>query len=291
MSPYNVSLSKGIKHNSGYLTSSDNTRLYYQTWLPETDPPHAILAVVHGWSEHSGRYTNLVNGVVPNGFGVHAIDLRGNGESDGQRGHVNAWADYRNDIHTFLTSVLDTYSDTDVPVFLFGHSLGGLAVMDYIIHHPNVPINGLISSSPLLAEPKISKLVVFLLRRLSNIMPTLSLDPNADAATISRDPDWVAHITADPLGHERTTPRTAVEMEVARDFVLSNLDAITLPFLVIYGNADGLVPQETTRNMFEHIGADDKTRYEYDGGYHELINDIDKEQVFNDLCEWMTARL
>ena len=232
---------------------------------------------------------NLVNGVLPHNFGVYAVDLRGNGESDGQRGHINAWADYRDDIHMFLTAVVHQHKD--VPVFLLGHSMGGLAVMDYIIHHPDAPIHGLIVSSPLLSDPDVSQFLLFLLPRIAKLMPKFSLNPGVDWTTVSRDSEWVEFVRNDPHTHERTTPRTGTELVKTRDAVLENLNWITLPFLLVYGSADRLVPPEMTRDMFEQVASADKTQFEYESSYHEVHNDLDKERLLNDLCAWIIARL
>lgn len=267
------------------LTSLDTTKLHVQVWLPE-GTPRAQIALVHGWSDHSGRYQNLVNKVVPEGIAVHAIDLRGHGMSGGQRGHVHQWADYRNDVWALLDSM-----DLSVPTFLMGHSMGGLIVLDYMIHHPDTALRGLITSSPLLSPPNVSPVLVKLGQILSRIAPTFSLNPGASADTISRDKAVVEAYVNDPLVHSRATPRMSTEMEATRLFVHANLDAIKMPYLLVYGSADGLVPPDMSREAFEHVASSDKTRHEYEGAYHEVMNDINKDDVLRDIVEWLNAHI
>lgn len=274
-----------MQHTTHHFHSADGTRLFYQAWQPANTPARACIALVHGWSDHSGRYMNLVNHVVPQGYAVYALDLRGHGNSEGGRGHVQQWADYRNDVHGFLAKVSTAHPT--LPRFLMGHSMGGLVVLEYAIHHPNAGLAGLIASAPLLSEPNISPVLVALADILSNIVPALSISPGADANTISRDPAVVQAYLADPLVHGRATPRAATEGKKARAFVQQNADAIRVPFLLFYGDADALVPPQTSREVFGKISSPDKTRHEYVGGYHEMLNDTDKAQVLADVSAWL----
>ncbi|MEL6149291.1 MAG: lysophospholipase [Chloroflexota bacterium] len=277
-----------MNHDNKTIRSADGTELHTQWWLP-TDGLRAVVALVHGWSDHSGRYMNLVDRLVPVGIGVQGIDLRGHGRSTGQRGHINAWSEYRADVDALLNDVEAHFGD--VPLFLFGHSMGGLVVMDYAIHHPNRQLNGLISSSPLLEQPNVSPAFVRVAKLLSRVAPNLSLNPGADPNTVSRDPAVVEKYSADPLGHNRSTPRFGMEMLATQAFVMANLDGIQYPFLLYYGTADALVPVQVSQTVLPGIGAADKTRFEYDGGYHELINDIIKAQVLDDVAVWLEAHI
>ena len=271
-----------------YFTSTDGTRLAYRHW-PTAEQPQAIVAVVHGWSDHAARYALLATALAPHGITTYAVDLRGNGESEGQRGHIQRWADYRADMHAFLTTVRDLHPQT--PCFLLGHSMGGLAVLDYAIHFPNEDLRGLLVSSPLLAPPNVPPVMTTLGRLLSRVAPRFSLDPGADADTLSRDPAVVQAYREDPLVHQQATPRFATVMEQVRLFVLDNLDGMRYPLFLYYGSADGLVPPDITRDAFDGIGADDKTRHEVAGGYHELINDHGKDILFAAIRGWLLARV
>ena len=278
-----------MQHTPQAITSNDGTRLHMQTWLPDDKPPRALIAVLPGWSDHSDRYMNLVNHAVPLGYGVSALDFRGHGKADGQRGHINDWADYRNDTDAFVRAL--ARQQPGVPLFVLGHSMGGLMGMDYMIHHPQAPLHGLIASAPLLAPPNVSPVLVKLGALVSRVMPRFSLNPGVDPTVVSRDPDVVARYKNDPLGHQRVSARASTEMETTRLFVLDNLDAIKAPFLLIFGGADPLVPPDVSRSVLPKIGSRDKTAYEYANNYHEPMNDLDKERVLSDITNWVGARL
>ncbi len=278
-----------MQHTTQHIPSHDDTQLHIQTWLPDGTPPRALFAVLPGWSDHSGRYMNLVQHAVPLGYGVSALDFRGHGHAEGQRGHIDSWADFRNDTQAFLGHLNERFPD--VPQFIFGHSMGGLMAMDYLIHHPQTPVRGLIASAPLLAPPNISPVLVKLGEVLSRVMPRFSLNPGVDPTVVSRDPAVVEQYENDPLGHNRVSARFSTEMESTRLFVLDNLDAIQTPFLLLFGGADNLVPPHISRGLLPRIGSTDKTAHEYANNYHEPINDLDRERVLADITNWVRARL
>lgn len=270
-----------------YFTSGDGTRLAYRHW-PPPGTPRAVLGVVHGWSDHAGRYGPLAEALTPHGVAVYALDLRGNGAAEGQRGHIETWADYRADVRAFLAELAERHPA--IPRFLLGHSMGGLTVLDYALHFPDADLRGLLVSSPLLAPPNVPPIMTTIGRLLARVAPRLSLNPGADATTLSRDPAQVQAYLDDPLVHQRATARFATVLEATRQHLLANLDGIRHPLLLYYGSADGLVPPAVTRDAFTQIGTTDKTRHEVPGGYHELINDDGKEALFAVIQNWLLAR-
>jgi len=274
-----------MKHQTEFLRSADGTQLFMQSWLPPDRTPEVVVGLLHGWSDHSGRYSNVVERLLPEGFGVYGIDLRGHGKSDGQRGHVNRWDEYREDAHAFVTLLERRYPQT--PVFLIGHSMGGLVLLEYAVHHPGRALAGMVVSSPLLSTPNVSPALRTVGQVLSRVMPRFSINPGTDDNTLSRDPKTTNEYAADPLVHQRVSARASTEMSQAQAFTLHNLDAARYPLLLIYGDADQLVPPHVSREVFADIGAADKTRHEYEGGYHELFNDIIKQQVLDDVLAWL----
>lgn len=278
-----------MHHRTASLRSLDGTALQYQVWLPEDTPPRAVVSIVPGWSDHSGRYQTVVDALVPAGIGVYAVDLRGHGHSAGKRGHINSWEDYRGDAYALVGMVREQHPD--IPRFLFGHSMGGLVTLDFVIHHPEQGLRGLICSAPFLASANVSPVMAFLGRALSRVYPNLSLDPGAAPGSISRDPAVIAENDADPLAHNLATPRLSTEINATQAFVLGNLDAVRLPYLLMLGSADPLVPPHVSRDKFKDIGSEDKTIHEYEGAYHEVFNDYGKEQFMSDLIVWINAHI
>ncbi len=265
-----------------------NLSLYFRGWRPSPLPPKAALAVVHGFGEHSGRYVNIIHHFVPRGYSVYAFDLRGHGRSPGRRGHISDWAEFREDVGAFLQKVRE-YEDT-IPLFLFGHSMGGLMVLDYGLHHPE-GLAGVIASGPVLTQPGVSPVLLLISRLLSRVWPSLTLNTNLDATAISRDPDVVAAYKADPLVHSKASARLGTELTRTVEWVMSHADAWRLPLLIVHGEADRLAPPEGSRAFFEAVQYEDKQRIEYPGGFHEPHNDIDREQVLADIEAWLEAHL
>src|SRR5579863_7569397 len=139
--------SADMDHSTGTFRGAGEMELAYQRWLPE-GTPRAALIIVHGFGEHGGRYMNIVGRLVPTGYAVYALDNRGHGRSPGQRGHINDWSEFRDDLGAFVALV--STEQAGHPLFLLGHSMGGLIVLEYAERHPE-GLRGVIASAPLLA--------------------------------------------------------------------------------------------------------------------------------------------
>ncbi len=276
-----------MRHNESKFDGFGGLELYYQRWRPEGEP-EAVLAVVHGFGEHSGRYGNVVGRFVPKGYAVYAFDLRGHGHSPGPRGYVNAWAEFREDVKRFLELVHEQEAGREV--FLLGHSMGGLIVLEYVLHHPE-GLAGVVASGPLLARAGVSPFLMALSKVLSGILPRLTLDTGLDATTISRDPAVVEAYVNDPLVHSLGTPRLSTELTRAIEWTQAHAAEMALPCLIVHGSADRLVPPEGGRVFYENVALNDKERQVYEGYYHEVFNDIGKEQVLAAVEAWIERHL
>ena len=276
-----------MKHEEGYFEGTGGLQLFRQSWFPEGDI-RAALAVVHGFGEHSGRYGNLVGVAVPKGYVVHAFDLRGHGRSPGPRGYINSFADFREDVGRFLAWVQSQHPA--LPLFLLGHSMGGLIVLEYVLHDAD-GLAGVVASGPLLGQAGISPLLFWMSRLLSGVLPRLTLNTSLDATTISRDPAVVEAYVGDPLVHSLGTPRLSTELTKAYTWVQAHAGDLDLPCLIVQGGADQLVPPESVRQFYEHIRCADKTLHIYPGYYHEVFNDIGKEQPLSDVMAWLEEHI
>ena len=276
---------------TGSLTTSDGLSLFYRVWRQEgvSEEPRATFAVVHGLGEHSGRYQNLANYFVPRGYAVYAFDLRGHGQSEGRRGHVNRFGDYFTDVRTFLDFVRSAASDR--PVFLVGHSLGGLIVLGYALHHPE-GLRGVISSG---AALKLTMTVpgwkLAVGRWASRLLPTLAQPNGLDPSLLSHDSSVVEAYQTDPLVHDRVTARWSTEFFAAQAATLESAPNLSLPCLILHGGDDQICAPDGSRLFFERAGAADKHHIEYPGLYHEIFNEPEKEQVFADIEAWVQPRL
>jgi len=277
-----------MQHTEGKFNASDGQELYYQAWRPEGEPK-AALAVVHGYGEHSGRYLNLVNYFAPRGYALYAYDLRGHGQSAGQRGHIHRFNEYLSDTDTFLKLVRER--EPNRQVFLLGHSLGGLIVSAYAEEHPG-ELPGLIMSSAFLQfKIKVPGWKAAVARVMSALNPTMTMPNDLPASWLSHDPAIVAAYDTDPLNHHVATARWFTEVLAAQTRTLDRASELQIPVLALYAGDDLIGDPAGSALFFERAQLADKTQHRYDGYYHETFNEVEKEIVFRDLEAWLAGRV
>jgi alpha-beta hydrolase superfamily lysophospholipase len=277
-----------MQHTGGKFNASDGQELYYQAWRPEGEPK-AALAVVHGYGEHSGRYLNLVNYFAPRGYALYAYDLRGHGQSAGQRGHILRFNEYLSDTDTFLKLVRER--EPNRQVFLLGHSLGGLIVSAYAEEHPG-ELPGLIMSSAFLQfKIKVPGWKAAVARVMSALNPTMTMPNDLPASWLSHDPAIVAAYDTDPLNHHVATARWFTEILAAQTRTLDRASELQIPVLALYAGDDLIGDPAGSALFFERAQLADKTQHRYDGYYHETFNEVEKETVFRDLEAWLAGRV
>ncbi len=277
-----------MNHIEGKFIGVRNTQIFYQAWLPEGDVK-AVLPIVHGLGEHSGRYLNVVNHFVPLGYVVYGLDHIGHGKSGGAREFVEHFDDFSDTFTQYMNMVKQWQPGK--PIFLLSHSIGGLIAAYYLLDH-QAEFQGAIFSAPVVkVASHVSKTTVFMARTLSLLAPSAGVLP-VDPSTISRDPDVVKAYVADPLVfHGKTTARLAAEMLRALIRVSAETDKITLPFLAMQGGGDLLVDPDGAQILYEKAGSKDKTLKIYDGLYHEIFNEPERAVVFNDIETWLAAHI
>ncbi len=280
-----------MREETGEIRSAaDGMKLFTRHWWPE-DETKAHLAVIHGYGEHGGRYAPFASWMTAHGYAVHICDLRGHGKSPGRRGHVDRWSDFFGDAEALIAEV-DARAGEGAPVFLLGHSMGGLIVLGYALDHPRTGLRGVIASGPALAHGQGVPAILYLVARLlSAVAPRLQIDSRLDAGALSRDEAVVRAYVEDPLVHSLGTPRLSTEMEreMKRLFSLADRWPADLPLLILHGGDDRLAPPEASAAFFERVAARDKTRHEYPGFYHEVFNEIGRERVLQDVTDWLEA--
>jgi acylglycerol lipase len=277
-----------MKHLDGRFKGRGDLNLYYQCWLP-IEEPKAILLVVHGLAEHSGRYSNLVNYFVPRGYAVYGYDQRGHGKSDGLRGYVDRFSHFLDDLDTFLGLVHSRHHNAKI--FLVGHSIGGTIAAAYIILHQD-RFNGLVLSGTTLMTPTDAAAgTIFAARILSLVLPKAGLYV-IDAEAISRDKNVVNAYVGDPLVYRgKIRARLGVELIRAMDKVKRQIPEIRLPILVMHGAADRLSDPRGSQMLYQKASSVDKTLKIYEGYYHEIFNEPGRKQVLSDLEAWLKARI
>jgi acylglycerol lipase len=277
-----------MKHQEGFFKGVRDVSIYHQCWLPQGESK-AVLLIVHGLAEHSGRYMNVVNHFVPLGYAVYGMDHLGHGQSAGTRVYVERFEDFTDTLRMYFDMVRS--SQPDKPIFLIGHSMGGLICALYLLDH-QVDFKGAVFSGPAAKVPdNISSIIVFVGKIFSALIPKLGLI-QLEAEGVSRDPAVVQAYINDPLVHTgKTTARLAAELLKTMQRVTAEAGKITLPVLILQGNADRLVAPDGAQMLYDTVRSSDKTIKIYDRLFHEVFNEPEHDQVLNDVATWVEGHL
>ncbi len=270
------------------IRSADGTELFVQNWLP-AETPVATLAIVHGLGEYSDRYRHVAQFFVEKQFAVYALDLRGHGRSGGQRGHIDRFGQYLEDVSALLAYARKT-TPTE-KTFLLGHSMGGAIVLAFALENPSA-VDGVIASGPgLRTRMKVPGWKVTLGKVMSNVMPKMSIPNGIDPAGLNHDTANVQAYIADPLVHDKVSARWYTEFTAAGERILADAPKLAVPVLAMHGADDPIVDPSGTRDFVANAGIADKKFIEYPGFFHEILNEPEKEKVLNDIWEWLNERI
>lgn len=277
-----------MQHQEGFFQNAQQEKIYYQCWLPETTAK-AILIVVHGLAEHGGRYGNVVRHFAPKGYAIYALDHVGHGRSSGQRVYVDQFATFVATLHQFVGLVREWQPGS--PIFMIGHSMGGLIATHYLIDHQQEMAGAVLSGPAVKVPDNISAVTLTLGRLLSILLPKAGL-LQLDANHVSRDPAVVQAYRTDPLNYTgKITARLSAEMVSAMQRVEREASRITLPVYVAQGGDDKLVDPSAAPFLHGKVSSSDKTLKVYKGLYHEILNEPEKDLVLNDVERWIEAHL
>lgn len=268
-------------HAEGTLSSG----LYRQAWTVEELVGAVVL--VHGAHEHSGRYRHVAERLAAAGYAVHALDHPGHGRSPGRRGNIGSMAAAVDGVGELVRLAGDQHPG--VPLFVYGHSLGGLIALQYLTGTPDARVTGAVLSAAALDTSSASAVQRVMAPLLSRVLPDLGV-LTLDAETVSRDPAVVRDYRADPLNHTgRMVARTGAELMTTALAMPRRLPSLTLPLLVLHGGDDRLVPKAASEVVRAHAGSPDLTLRVYDGLYHEPHNEPEKDEVLDDVVAWLDA--
>ena len=270
----------------GSFEGAGGLNIFTRSWRPEGEARGAVV-IVHGFNSHSGQYLWVGEQFAAAGLAAYALDLRGRGRSDGERFYVEKIEDYVGDVATLVRTA--KAENPGSPVFVLGHSAGGVVSCVYTLDHQS-EIDGLICES-FAYELPVPDLVLSFLKGLSYITPhthVFSLN-NKD---FSRDAGVVESMNDDPLIKGESQPaQTARVMVNADERLREEFPLIKLPVLILHGTEDKATKPSGSRHFYEQAGSADKTLKLYEGHYHDLLNDIDKEVVMADIRSWIDARI
>ncbi len=279
-----------LSEKTGTLTSTDGVKIFYRHYPAESE--RARMVIAHGLGEHSGRYGNVVDRMLPKGVSIWVPDHRGHGQSDGRRGHVLNFSQYLSDLRLSVDLAGEGRPE-GMRCFLLGHSMGGLIAIDFAQRFPEL-IDGVIASSPALGMaieiPGLKKVLGSL---MSFIWPGLTMGNELDAARVSHDPEVVNAYETDPLVHDRVSARFFTEFLATMETVNERASTLKVPILLQVAGDDRLVNARSSAQFFENLTLQDKTLHVYDGLYHEIYNEMEDQrtQVLKDLEGWLEKHL
>jgi alpha-beta hydrolase superfamily lysophospholipase len=272
--------------NEETFVGTGGTRIFVRIWRPE-GKARGVVVINHGFKSHSGLYGWVAHQLVRNALAVYALDMRGHGKSEGERLYVDKFDDYADDLAKLVGQAKQR--EQDAPTFVLGHSAGGVVACIYTLDHQK-DIAGLICES-FAHELPAPDFALAILKGVGHVAPHAHVLKLNDE-DFSRDPKFVEQMKNDPLipkqGYEAQTIAALVRADerLKREF-----PRVTLPLLILHGTADRAAKPHGSKVFHQAAGSKDKTLKLYEGGFHDLLNDADKEKVMADITEWMTTRL
>lgn len=263
--------------------SFDGTNLSFQNWQPNQEP-RGVICLVHGLGEHIGRYTHWADMFNRSNYGLIGYDLRGHGKSEGQRGHVLTFEEYVKDTDLLFREVEQRYPG--VPRFLYGHSLGAIISILYVLQRKPQISGAVISALSNRTSLQEQKIKVMLSKILGTVVPKMTISSGLVPSTISRDPEVVARYTNDPLVHDKVTLGWGKSALHTIEWNEQHTHDWVIPVLVMHGELDQLGYPKGSE-VFVNLIKGDCTLKIWPGLYHELHNEPEKELVFDFLINWL----
>ena len=268
------------------LGTTGGLTLFVRSWRPDANA-RGLVVIVPGFNSHSGYYGWVAEQLVASDLAVYAVDLRGRGQSDGERFYVDKFGDYVDDVSAAVR--LAKSREPGLPTFLLGHSAGGVVACLYALDYPH-ELTGLISES-FANEIPAPDFALAVFKGLGHVAPHAHI-LHLKNEIFTRDPKAVQAMDADPLiAHETQPTKTLAEMVRADERLKKEFPSMTLPVLILHGTADQATKPSGSKRFYEAAGSQDKTLKLYDGHYHDLLNDLDKEVVMTDITNWIVRHL
>lgn len=276
-----------MQHFTGTFAVEDNVELFTQSWV--ADAPKAAVLITHGYAEHSSRYLHVAQTLTANGYSVYTYDLRGHGKSPGRRAFVKSFDEYILDLEDYVQFV--RHQIGELPLFLLGHSMGG-AITSAMAIAQKPDVKGILLSAPaLVAGDDISGFMIAMSRFVSWAFPKLPA-VKLGSESISRDPAIVKDYDNDPLNYRGGMPaRLGAEMLRTFGLIEQNAHTFEYPMIVMQGTADQIVNPIGSQQFYDAIGSEDKTLKWYEGLYHEIMNEPEKEDVLRDIVTWLNSHI
>ncbi len=276
-----------MKSEQGNFTGSGGVDIFWRAWIPDTI--RAVVLIAHGLGEHSGRYEHVANALVEQDLACFALDHRGHGQSGGKRGHVLRFEEFECDLETLRRQAEDRFPD--MSVFLIGHSMGGLICASYAITKGQGLAGLVLSSAALRVDVDEPAIKLAMGRLFSKILPSVTMSNGLEPEFISHDPEVVEKYKNDPLVHDRVSARWFTEFQAAIARAHDMAHQISTPVLVMQSADDKLVNPSGAREFYDRLTAEDSALQYWDGFYHEMFNEVERQKPISFMIEWMEKRL
>lgn len=278
---------KSYAHNNGTFIGKGGIEIFFQSWCVEN--PKGLLVIAHGVGEHSGRYNNIINELDGRGISIYALDHRGHGKSGGKRGHVESFMDYCYDLKLFIDLIKE--ENSDIPLILLGHSMGGVIACKYALTYAE-DLDGLVLSSAgfmlaVEAPGWKKKLGNF----FSKYIPSFSMSSGLDAKDISHDVDVVEAYENDRMVHDQVSARWFTEFISSGEDCLNRALEIRMPLLVFCGKDDRIVDYHGSESLFNNASSLDKELHIFEDMYHETMNEIEYKKVLRVVARWILSKI
>ena len=276
-----------MRHSDGKFDGPGGLSIYYQYWQPQ-ETPTGVIMIAHGAAEHGGRYRRFAEFFVQQGFAVAALDLPGHGQSEGVRCQIQCFADYVACLRQFHLHVAKDIPG--VPVWLLGHSMGGLIATAYLLQYQAELAGCMLSGAAIKTDLEPGWLQNQIIRLLSAVLPKAGV-LQLDAAGVSRDPQEVQIYLNDPLVYTGKLPARMVKVLFeGMHQVQAKAGAITLPMLIMHGGADAMTSPEGSRFLDAQVSSSDKTLRIYPELYHEIFSEPERNEIFAEVLAWCQQR-
>lgn len=279
-----------IVSEEGSFKNADGKKIFTKYWKPSDKKPRALVFICHGYGEHCSRYERLGNALAEQGYLAFSQDHVGHGQSEGERVQISDFSFYVRDVFKHIDQV--TADNTGIPIFMFGHSMGGTIAVLSVMERPYFFAGAIFSAPSIKAEA--NPCTVCVGRIVSWIMPSYQIRPPIDPSLLSQDPTQVEKYANDSLNwHEGMKVRWVGAILDAMNEIQRNLSKLTTSYLLVHGDGDQLVKIDGSRYLHENSPSNDKTFKVYKNGRHELLNEVEQTAsvVYMDILDWIQQKL
>lgn len=261
------------------------TKLFYRI-RKTTKDPRGVIIYIHGHGDHSGGFEEVNKILTDEGYHVYSFDLRGHGKSPGTRGYIKKWEEYREDLHAFRLIVDGEHKD--LPLFMIGHSLGGMIGLEYTLHYGD-GLAGLVTIAPAVAfNPSFFEKI--LINVVSVIKPDHVVENSDNYLQLTADSERIQKLQKDQLRHNKVTPGLGRSMMKTVTKLNRMASQIDVPFLMQFGDKDNIISPKSMKEFFEKVGSKDKKMVIYPNMRHRPFDDVERDQFQKDLLEWLSSK-